>query len=170
MVELNIGDNLEWIRGDDVGIIEEISKINDEFYIFKSGNQIYKNIVEEYMTYIGHGIITPTPIEPKQDNVTVNVDLKKEDVENVSVNNAISTILEKSPKTTYNLQNVVLKKLPVSNVINVLYTLFDSKDVNHSMSKLIEQNLISLTQDILNVIKNDNNIEVDKDIIEDDNV
>lgn len=113
------GDRFQWIRGDDIGKVEEFSDIsvedNIEWIIFKSGNRVNKSLIAEFMFQLEPGM---DPLElGNLDNVSVpGVSSLSPVVQHIPVQpvveqkNPIESLLDKQKK---------LHKLKLSIQLNI---------------------------------------------------
>ena len=135
----------QWIKGDNVGDLENLSSDDDKFLIFESGRKCNKNLIGEFVLEITHDseILSLGTQETKVKATKVSPSIleksSKTKTKRVS-SNPIIPVLEKAKTKSIKLNIRIPMDLPSKEFISVLNESFDD-DVLDILSEYIISNI-----------------------------
>lgn len=171
-MSLEIGDKIQWIKGENFGKNETISALENGFVKFESGGQIYLNVFPEFMQKIDEN--SDILIEPQDVLSTRVVDIEKdnsvqtikEQIEtktiksNIKPNSNIESILTTFNKSAEKLDEnnrldiiMQLEGLPDLNVVKMMYSVFEEEDVDKAFLIFLEEKIEKIITQIGRTIK-----------------
>lgn len=141
--------NLQWIKGDKIGNVETVEKVDGEFTVFKGGGKIFTNVLEEFLQPIddnlaGELIKTQTP----QATVQTSTPAPKSKVEK----SALRILLDKQKRLDKVPMGISFSiNIPKKKIIEVLESTFDPEELHIELENFIEDQLDA--EIILNTVK-----------------
>jgi hypothetical protein len=132
--------SLQWIKGDKIGSVEQISLHEGEWTIFSSGTRIATNLIGEFMIPIeGEPLdlnpVQPTLITPSPISASINVKRQPKD-------NPIKTLFDKQKKTDkVELKLTFSINVPTSDIFNIINMTFDEDEVRAELDSFISNQI-----------------------------
>ena len=141
--------HLQWIKGDKIGNVETVEKIDGDFTVFTGGGKIFTNVLEEFLQPIddnlaGELIKTQDP----KDTIKNSTPTPKTKVEG----SALRILLNKQKKLDKVPMGISFSvNIPKKKIIDVLESTFDPEELHIELENFIEDQLD--TEIILNTVK-----------------
>ena len=164
----------QWKKGDNFGEIVTVESEDKDFYYFKNGSRIFKNVLSEFMEPIVDGVV-PLPGADKLGGVSKNINTPKSNPIKEATNQIVEENQETNPPSAIEqlverLSKKNIEKFETSLNLNIptkdIYTMLienseeDPKELIDTIAKVavskIEINKLQeyLTEEITNFINN----------------
>lgn len=133
----------QWIKGDNVGDLENLSESDGKFLVFESGRRCNKNLIGEFVLEITHDseILSLGTQEAKPTKVSPSILEKPNKTKTKRISsNPIIPVLEKAKTKSIKLNIRIPMNLPSKEFISVLNESFDD-DVLDILSEYIISNI-----------------------------
>lgn len=158
-ISLKVGDRVQWIKGDNFGKTEVINEITKQIIKFESGRQIFVDVFYEFMQVIDVNsdiLIEQADVlytRKKTLNEAVNKNTKK-------LSDNVRLILNTFEKSSSKLNEdnsryiiIKLKRLPASNVVKLMYNIFEENEVDEAFILFLENKMESIISQISKNLK-----------------
>ena len=143
---------LQWIKGDKIGNVETVKKVDGDFTVFVGGGKIFTNVLEEFLQPIDDDLaneLMKTQSLPTQ--VQTSVPPPKEQPAKVETS-ALRTLLDKQKKLDKVPMGISFSvNIPKKKIIDVLESTFDPEELHKELENFIEDQLDN--EVILNTVK-----------------
>tara|TARA_B100001057_G_scaffold487261_1_gene569704 strand:+ start:548 stop:1054 length:507 start_codon:yes stop_codon:yes gene_type:complete len=144
--------NLQWIKGDKIGNVETVEKVDGDFTVFVGGGKIFTDVLEEFLQPIDDnlaGELMKTQSAPTQTQAPVPPP-KEQPVKTET--SALRTLLDKQKKLDKVPMGISFSvNIPKKKIIDVLESTFDPEELHKELENFIEDQLDN--EVILNTVK-----------------
>ena len=138
---------LQWIKGDNIGTVETIDKVEGEFTYFVGGRKVYNSIIEEFLMPVTNETVMDLSVKPPpQPTIPKKVIMEELD------KTPLRLLLDKQKK----LQKVKMGvdfsvKIPKKDIYEILGSSFGLQEVEDELEKFIEDQINK--EEILQTLK-----------------
>ena len=138
---------LQWIKGDKIGKVETIEKVEGEYTFFRGGGKIFNNVKSEFLMEV-----TDDTIIPDINSASIQPTQPKKVKQPKSEKTPLRLLLDKQKK----LQKVKMGvdfsvKLPKKDIYDILESSFDVNELETELEKFIEDQINE--EEILQTLK-----------------